>query len=109
MWDLIAVCSEKEREYSLTAQLHSWARELNSLAQAGLTYCKDPFDHERYERLGDLAAQMAAYYVDEQAEVIRKQWLTLFLMIKAVSSWSKSSALRSGMCQVAGAMKIRPL
>ena len=76
MWDLIAVCSEKEREYSLTAQLHSWARELNSLAQAGLTYCKDPFDHERYERLGDLAAQMAAYYVDEQAEVIRKQWLT---------------------------------
>lgn len=76
MLDLIAVVSEKPREYSLTSQLHSWAREINALAQAGLTYCKDNFDEERYQRLGDIAAQMASFYVDESEEVIRKEWLT---------------------------------
>lgn len=75
MWDLLAVCSEKPREHSLPAQMHAWAREINALAQAGLAYCKDQFDAERYNRLGDLAAQMAAYYIDEREEVIRKNWL----------------------------------
>lgn len=35
-----------------------WAKELQFIAQAGLTYSKDPFDLERFERLRDIAAEM---------------------------------------------------
>lgn len=39
----------------------SWATELQSIAQAGLFYAKDPFDKERYARLGALAVEMLAH------------------------------------------------
>lgn len=35
-----------------------WAIELQSLAQAGLTYGKDVFDLERYTRIREIAAEM---------------------------------------------------
>ena len=35
-----------------------WARELQSLAQAGLHYSKDKFDIERFERIRDISAEM---------------------------------------------------
>lgn len=35
-----------------------WAVELQSLAQAGLTYSKDIFDKERYERIREISAEM---------------------------------------------------
>ncbi len=35
-----------------------WAIELQSLAQAGLTYGKDKFDLERYERIREISAEM---------------------------------------------------
>lgn len=38
-----------------------WAIELQSLAQAGLTYGKDVYDHERYERIRQISAEMIAY------------------------------------------------
>lgn len=38
----------------------SWAKELQFLAQAGLTYTKDPFDKERFERIREIAAEMMA-------------------------------------------------
>ena len=34
--------------------------ELQSLAQAGLTYGKDVYDKERYERIRDISAEMMA-------------------------------------------------
>ena len=37
-----------------------WAIELQSLAQAGLTYGKDVFDIERYERIRNISAEMMA-------------------------------------------------
>jgi ADP-ribose pyrophosphatase YjhB (NUDIX family) len=37
-----------------------WAREMQALAQTGLTYTRDPFDGERYQRLRVLAAQIMA-------------------------------------------------
>lgn len=37
-----------------------WAIELQSLAQAGLFYGKDPFDKERYQRIREIAAEMIA-------------------------------------------------
>ncbi|QPB42629.1 NUDIX hydrolase N-terminal domain-containing protein [Rodentibacter haemolyticus] len=36
----------------------SWAKELQFLSQAGLTYSKDPFDIERFERIRDIAAEI---------------------------------------------------
>lgn len=38
-----------------------WAIELQSLAQAGLTYGKDVFDLERYTRIREIAAEMLAH------------------------------------------------
>ena len=37
-----------------------WARELQSLAQAGLFYVKDIYDEERYQRIRDISAEMMA-------------------------------------------------
>jgi len=37
-----------------------WARQLQSIAQVGLTFVKDPFDRERYEAIRALAAQIMA-------------------------------------------------
>ncbi|BDR60352.1 NUDIX hydrolase N-terminal domain-containing protein [Lactobacillus xylocopicola] len=41
-------------------KLIKWAVELQSLAQIGLTYGKDKFDQERYQRIRDIAAEMIA-------------------------------------------------
>ncbi len=38
----------------------AWAKELQFLAQAGLTYTKDPFDRERFQRVREIAAEMVA-------------------------------------------------
>jgi ADP-ribose pyrophosphatase YjhB (NUDIX family) len=37
-----------------------WAREIQATAQSGLAYTKDAYDHQRYEHLRNLAAQMMA-------------------------------------------------
>ncbi len=76
VWEILSVLSAKEDDHSLARQLHNWAREINAIGQIGLTYVKDRFDKERYERLGEIASQMAALYVDEKAEVIKSNWCT---------------------------------
>ena len=35
--------------------------ELQSLAQAGIHYTKDPYDEERFERIREIAAEMIAH------------------------------------------------
>ena len=34
--------------------------EIQSIAQCGLAYCKDPYDGERYVRLREIAAEMVS-------------------------------------------------
>lgn len=48
-----------------------WAVELQSLAQAGLTYGKDVYDKERYERIRDISAEMMASKTDISVEKIK--------------------------------------
>lgn len=48
-----------------------WAIELQSLAQAGLTYGKDVYDKERYERIRDISAEMIAYKTDISLEKVK--------------------------------------
>lgn len=35
-----------------------WAKELQFIAQAGLTYSKDAFDIERFERIREISAEI---------------------------------------------------
>lgn len=41
------------------------------MAQAGLTYGKDPYDRERYQRIRDIAAEMIAVQADMPIEHVR--------------------------------------
>ena len=48
-----------------------WAVELQALAQAGLTYGKDVYDRERYERIREISAEMIAYQTDISFEKVK--------------------------------------
>ena len=53
-------------------KLLDWAIEIQSLAQAGLTYGKDKFDLVRYERLRDISAEMIAERADFSIEKVKE-------------------------------------
>lgn len=48
-----------------------WAVELQSMAQAGLTYGRDKFDLERYQRLREISAEMIAHKTEISPEKVR--------------------------------------
>jgi ADP-ribose pyrophosphatase YjhB (NUDIX family) len=39
-----------------------WVRRLQAVSQTGLTYCKDPYDRQRYDQIQLVAAEIAANY-----------------------------------------------
>lgn len=43
---------------ALPPQWLEWAVELQFMAQAGITYAKDPYDLERFQRLREIAAEI---------------------------------------------------
>lgn len=49
----------------------SWAIELQSIAQNGLTFSKDSFDLQRFKRLQDISAEIMSYQSFEDFEKIR--------------------------------------
>lgn len=51
-------------------QIVEWAKELQSLAQAGLFYGHDVYDKERYQRIREIAAEMMLMRADVPAEKI---------------------------------------
>ncbi|MBQ2957934.1 MAG: NUDIX hydrolase [Clostridia bacterium] len=48
-----------------------WAIELQSLAQAGLTYGKDIYDKERYERIREISAEIIAHKSEIPIETVK--------------------------------------
>ena len=48
-----------------------WAIELQSLAQAGLTYGKDKFDRERYTRIREISAEMMSQLSDTPMDTVK--------------------------------------
>lgn len=48
-----------------------WAVELQALAQAGLTYGKDIYDLERYQRIRDIAAEMITLKTDIPVDKVK--------------------------------------
>jgi ADP-ribose pyrophosphatase YjhB (NUDIX family) len=59
-----------------TPQWLAWARELFSMAQAGLTYTKNEFDLDRYRRLQEISAEITA----SQSELEKATVLESFSM-----------------------------
>jgi ADP-ribose pyrophosphatase YjhB (NUDIX family) len=57
-------------------QFLDWTREIFSLSQAGLAYCKNGFDLGRYRRLQEIAAEMLA----SRSELTRDSVLNSFSM-----------------------------
>lgn len=51
-------------------QIVEWAKELQSLAQAGLYYGHDVYDKERYQRIREIAAEMMLARTDVPSEKI---------------------------------------
>ena len=49
----------------------SWAMELQALAQIGLTYTKDAFDKERFERIRDISAEMMSLKTGFEIEKVK--------------------------------------
>lgn len=45
-------------------------RELRAIAQIGLTFCKDHFDRQRYQRIRELAASLIARGAEEDLEKV---------------------------------------
>lgn len=48
-----------------------WAIEIQSLSQIGLTYTKDVYDRERYERLREISAEMLAKKTELSIEKVK--------------------------------------
>ena len=48
-----------------------WAKELQFLSQCALAYCKDKYDIERFQRIREISAEMAAAVTDMPVETVR--------------------------------------
>ena len=48
-----------------------WAIEIQSLSQIGLTYTKDVYDRERYQRLREISAEMLAEKTEVSIEKVK--------------------------------------
>lgn len=49
----------------------TWMRELQGISQIGRTYCEDKFCQERYERLNELAAEIADQFTEIDHVILR--------------------------------------
>lgn len=48
-----------------------WAKRIQSLSQAGLTYSKDVFDQERFEELRSISVEIMAEHTELEMEKVR--------------------------------------
>ncbi|MGB8000412.1 MAG: NUDIX hydrolase [Anaerobacillus sp.] len=50
----------------------SWAKQIQSIAQAGLTYTQDNYDYERYIELRQLSAEIMESYTEYDMKTIKQ-------------------------------------
>lgn len=48
-----------------------WAKQLQAIAQTGLTYSKDPFDIERFEAIRKISIEIMYHYTDVEEKKIK--------------------------------------
>lgn len=51
-----------------------WARELQSISQSGLTYCKNEYDLDRYREIEKLSREIIGKHTDLLAEVVSEYY-----------------------------------
>ena len=56
---------------NISGQWMDWAVELQAIAQNGLTYGRDVYDLERYERVREIAAEIMSVYTDIPLETVK--------------------------------------
>jgi ADP-ribose pyrophosphatase YjhB (NUDIX family) len=66
--------TETPSEVALDALVADWADQLRSIAKTGLHYSPPGYDRERYERLLELAAEMASALVHRPAGDLLGEW-----------------------------------
>ena len=49
-----------------------WAVRLQSIAQAGITYCDNKYELERYEEIREIAAEMLSYKTEIPMEKVKE-------------------------------------
>ncbi|MCR1849419.1 NUDIX hydrolase [Paraclostridium sordellii] len=49
-----------------------WANEIQSISQAGLTYSKDKYDLERFNKLKYISSEIISEYTDIEIKKVRK-------------------------------------
>jgi len=60
-----------------------WAKELQFIAQGGLTYSKDVFDIERFERIREIAAEMLSLQSEIPIEKVKNLFCNEITIKKA--------------------------
>ena len=76
--------------------LIEWAKRLQSLAQAGLTYGTDNFDLERYQEIRDISAEIMAYKSDLPIQKVKDLFYRSFLCCAADPCGSLQQRVRRG-------------
>ncbi|EEL51090.1 MULTISPECIES: NUDIX hydrolase [Bacillus cereus group] len=56
----------------MEARWIDWVKQIQAIAQAGLTYSKDVYDVERFKQLRDLSVTMMSHYTKTDWEVVEK-------------------------------------
>lgn len=69
-YDILNLLTSIEQPYKNMKWLTT-AMEMQFIAQAGLAYTKDRFDHERFTRLSEMAAEIMAEYTDLPKEKVQ--------------------------------------
>ncbi|MGE6400093.1 NUDIX hydrolase N-terminal domain-containing protein [Bacillus cereus] len=54
----------------MTVKWIDWVKQIQSIAQAGLTYSKDVYDQERFQQLRDISIAMMSHYTKTDWEVV---------------------------------------
>ena len=49
----------------------TWAKRLQSIAQAGITYSKDKYDIERFQEIRDISSEILSNYTDLSNEKVK--------------------------------------
>jgi ADP-ribose pyrophosphatase YjhB (NUDIX family) len=71
LYELKVDGSIKKRTAVTKPKWLEWAAELQSIAQAGLTFSKDRYDLDRYEQIRELSVEILQHYTEAGTEKIR--------------------------------------
>lgn len=100
--------------------LLAWAKELQAMAAAGIQYTTNDFDRERFLRIRDIAAEMAAYELDlppgrmKDVFALELGYQTPKVVTRAAIFDGdrvllvREAGTESGPCLAAGATRVRP-